>query len=294
MSRLREEGGFTLAELLVGSMLMIIVMSATLLVLDHMTTMSARTDRRVDVQDAARTASRQVARSLRNLAASPDRPGVVERDGAYDLVFRMVDKPRASGANDRNLRRVRYCLDAEDPDRAKLWEQTQRWDSPTSPSIPSDPGCPGVGWEGEAKLVADRVTNRANGLERPLWTYGQATLGQIASVKLNLFMNSDPAARPREVGLHTGVFLRNQNRSPTAAFTATEVGTQHVLLNGSASYDPEGQPLDFHWLVDGVEVGRGLVYDFYAQAPGQRTISLEVFDTGGLSSRSASQTVVFE
>lgn len=295
MKRLSQEDGFTLSELLVGAMLMIIVMTGTLAILDRFTAASSRTNSRVEIQDAARAASRQVSRSLRNLAASPDSPGVIERSGSYDLVFRMVDRPRAdAGANTRNLRRVRYCLDAGNPSQARLLEQTQRWNFATAPSMPPSSACPASGWDGTYRVVATRVTNRTGGQNRPLWTYSQATTGEVSGVKLNLFMNSEPKRRGREVGLETGVFLRNQNRAPTAAFTATTVGTQHVLLNGSASYDPEGQPLEFHWIVDGVEVGRGLVFDYYAPTAGQRSIAVEVVDPGGLVARSAAQTVLVQ
>ena len=60
----------------------------------------------------------------------------------------------------------------------------------------------------------------------------------MTSVKVNLFMNDDAAAREREVALQTGVFLRNQNRAPTGLFTAAPAGLRHVLLNGSTSSDP--------------------------------------------------------
>ena len=53
MTRLRQEDGFTLAELLVGAMLMVIVMSATLSVLDQVVKIGSRADRRVDLQDQA-------------------------------------------------------------------------------------------------------------------------------------------------------------------------------------------------------------------------------------------------
>jgi type II secretory pathway pseudopilin PulG len=294
MNALRRQDGFTMAELLVGMTLMMIVMAATLLVLDQFTVMSKRADGRTDVQDQARNASRQIARSLRNLAASPDAPGVVERAGAYNLVFRTVDKPRAdAAANTRNLKRVRYCLDSSDPARGRLLEQTMQWNSPTAPPIPTATECPTTAW-GAHRVLADGVANRTGATDRPLWEYGVTAGGQIASVKLNLLMKGKSQSDSREVGLHTGVFLRNQNRAPTAEFTATAVGVRHVLLNGSASQDPEGQPLDFHWYANGVEVGRGLVFDYYASAGGSKTFQLEVFDPGGISSRSLAQTVVIQ
>ena len=292
MSRLRDERGFTLAELLVGAMLMIIVMTASLGVLDNLRRLGQRTDARVELQDQARQTSRTLARSLRNVAPSPAIPTVIERAGSYDLVFRAVDRPRAdAGSNVRNLRRVRYCLDASDPDRARLLEQSQRWSSELPPAIPAGTSCPAADW-GSSRLVADHLTNRTGGADRALWTYTQTTTGQVVGVKVNLFLNDEPQSEDREVALQTGVFLRNQNRAPTALFTAAPAGVRHVLLNGSTSSDPEGDPLDYFWFVNGVEVGHGLIFDYAAPAGGAYALRLDVRDPSGMLGRSPTQTVV--
>ena len=292
MNRLADEDGFTLAELLVGAMLAIIVLSASLTTLDQFRKMSARTDDRVGLQDQARQVSRELARSLRNVAPSPEFPAVIGRAAPYDIVFRTVDRPRAdSAANVRNLRRVRYCLDATDPDRATLLEQTQRWNTQTAPLMPAGTSCPSADW-GASRLVADHLTNRSGGADRPLWTYRQTSTGQVTGVKLSLFMNDQPDLRDNEVALETGVFLRNQNRAPTALFTAAPAGVRHVLLNGSTSSDPEGDPLDYIWFVNGVEVGRGLIFDYAATAGGSYEFRLDVRDPSGLLGRSPTQTVV--
>jgi type II secretory pathway pseudopilin PulG len=291
MSRIGREEGFTLVELLVGAMLMIIIMSASLGVLEQFTRLSARTDQRVELQDHARQASRTLARSLRNVAPSPEFPTIIERAGSYDLVFRAVDRPRASGANTRNLRRVRYCLDASDPDRARLLEQTQRWNTTTAPALPSSTSCPGSEW-GSSRVVADQLTNRSGETERALWAYEQTASGQITSVKVSLFMNDDPETPAREVALQTGVYLRNQNRAPSALFTAAPAGVRHVVLNGSTSSDPEGDPLNYFWFVNDVEVGRGLIYDYTAPTGGTYQLRLDVRDPSGLLGRSPIQTVV--
>ena len=291
MSRLRAEDGFTLPELLVGALLMIIVMSASLSVLDNLTRLSKRTDERIDLQDKARQASRELARSLRNVAPSPEFPTVIERAGQYDLVFRTVDRPRASGANVRNLRRVRYCLDASNPDRARLLEQTQRWTTQTAPATPVGTACPAATWD-SSRLVADRLTNRSGGTDRPLWSYTQTANGEVTAVKVNLFMSDEPQSRDHEVALETGVFLRNQNRAPTALFTAAAAGARHVLLNGSESSDPEGDPLDYYWFVNGVEVGNGLIFDYPAPSGGSYQFRLDVRDPSGMLGRSPIETVV--
>jgi prepilin-type N-terminal cleavage/methylation domain-containing protein len=294
MSRLGREDGFTLVELLVGAMLMLIIASASLGVLDQFRRMSTRTDQRVELQDKARQASRTLARSLRNIAPSPEFPTVIERAGSFDLVFRAVDRPRASGANTQNLKRVRYCLDASDPDRARILEQTQRWNSATAPPLPGSTSCtttPTADW-GTPRVVADLLTNRSGAEDRPLWSYEQTSSGQITAVKVNLFMNDEPETRVREVALQTGVYLRNQNRAPSALFTAAPAGVRHVVLNGSTSSDPEGDPLDYSWFVNGVEVGRGLIYDYAAPSGGTYELRLDVRDPSGLLGRSPTQTVV--
>jgi len=290
MRRLEQEHGFSLVELLVGAMLMIIVMSASLSVLDNLRRLGSRTDARVELQDQARDTSRELARSLRNIAPSPAIPTVIERADAYDLVFRAVDRPDVNrGSNVRNLRRVRYCLDASDPDRARLLEQTQRWTTATPPAVPSSTACPAAAW-GSSRVIADHLTNRAGG-DRPLWTFGQEASGEITSVKVNLFLNDNPDQADHEVALQTGVYLRNQNRAPTALFTAAAAGVRHVLLNGSTSSDPEGDPLDYYWFANGVEVGRGLIFDYAAPTGGTYEVRLDVRDPSGLLGRSGTVTV---
>ena len=80
MSRLRNEDGFTLAELLVGAMLMIIVMSASLGVLDQVRRLGQRTDSAGGPAGPGPAGRRRtLARSLRNVAPSPEFPAVIER-----------------------------------------------------------------------------------------------------------------------------------------------------------------------------------------------------------------------
>ena len=47
----------------------------------------------------------------------------------------------------------------------------------------------------------------------------------------------------------SSIFLRNQNEAPVADFTATAAGTRTVILNGSASTDPEGRTLAYDWFL---------------------------------------------
>jgi hypothetical protein len=292
MSRLRNEDGFTLAELLVGAMLMILVMTASLAVLDQTRLLGTEANQRVEMQDHARQVTRTLAREIRNVAPTPEAPSVIESSSAYELVFRTVDRPQTgSTPNVRNLRRVRYCLDASDPDRARLLEQTQRWTTATPPSIPASTTCPSAAW-GSSRVVGDHLTNQSNGRNRALFTYGTTSTGQIMSVKVNLFLNNDPRTPNVEVASQTGIYLRNQNRVPTAVFTAAPAGVRHVLLNGSTSSDPEGEPLTYIWFVNGAEVGRGLTFDYAAPAAGSYQLRLDVRDPSGLVDSSDTRTLV--
>jgi hypothetical protein len=102
----------------------------------------------------------------------------------------------------------------------------------------------------------------------------------------------NPGKRPAETSLVTTVFLRNQNRAPTARFSAVPSGTS-IVLNGSDSSDPEERALYYEWWKAGspdVKIGDGIVY-IYAAPPGDNTIYLLVKDQADLSNQAPDQTV---
>lgn len=293
MRRLGAEDGFTLHELMIGMVLMLIVVSATLTVLEQFTLMGKNSERRVDMQEQARNAVRQMSRSLRNVAGSSETADVIERANPYDLIFKVVDESgAAAGSNAQRLQRVRFCLDTTSgTSRGRIREQVQTWTTAAAPAMPTSTACPSATW-GSSRVLADNVTNRANGQNRSVWSY-RLTNGQVSAVRMNLFMDENVNSQPRETSLSSGVFLRNQNRPPVAAFTATPAGINHVLLNGSGSYDPEGHPLDMVWTSNGVEIGQGVNFDWNAGSSGARTITLTVSDPSDLTG-SVTQTVVVE
>jgi hypothetical protein len=130
-------------------------------------------------------------------------------------------------------------------------------------------------------VVSDVVNVR-----RPIFTYDTTVTTSISTVNLDLFVDDQLGKGPPETKISTGVFLRNQNRLPEARFTATPTA-QGVLLNGSASRDPEGQPLTYVWYANGVEIGRGVTF-LHATSPGASpAYSLRVFDPAGLGGTSA-------
>ncbi len=294
-----EQSGISLPELLLSMVLMLIVLGATLATFTNFESDSARSAARNESQDAVRRNVGQMTKELRNLASpSAYAPQAVELALPADLVFQTVDPvgPNA-GANVSNLRRMRYCL--EDGPRARMWMQWETWITSTPPAVPSVAVCPGTGWDGE-QVVAQGVTNA----DRAVFTYNAAAATAVSAVNVDLFVDMDPLRPPGETRLRSGAFLRNQNRAPTAAFTWSEAAAGKVVLNGSTSSDPEGQPLTYVWMSSqgGVpkKLGEGITCEcptntdaFPTQrlTPGTYTLWVEVKDPGGLSTKSANQIV---
>lgn len=266
MSRLCEQRGTTLIELLIAMTMMLMVTGATLMVFDALQDNGRRNQQVNDAQDQARTAVDRLARELRNLAspsvltdAATIQPLAVEKAEPFDLVFLTVGETKddvPGNLNDANIRRVRYCLDAADPDRGVLRMQWQTWTDRASAPQPAPPttACPSsdAGWVGDM-AVAENLVNRSGGRNIALFLYDNTILERITRIRTRAVVDPTPGTAPAEVALASGVVLRNQNRVPIADFSVsngTAVGT--LILNGSASTDPENQRLNYEWKVDGV------------------------------------------
>jgi type II secretory pathway pseudopilin PulG len=302
MSRLRvdhgERGEITLVGLLVAMIIFAGILGATLTLFGSSQNTSRLATERIEAADRARDATDRIAKSLRNLASpSIDQPLAIDSAGPYDLVFKTVEpsRPAAGSLNLTATKRIRYCLRTTDPTREQLIEQTQTWTTSAPPTAPVAVGC-GVrtGWT-RTEIIADRITNIIGGAARPLFTYNSATPAAISEVHTELFVDPDPNSSARETTLSSGVFLRNQNRRPTARFTVTP-SASGLVLNGSASVDPEGETLQYHWTVNGVAVGNtdgsNVTFTYPLAAPAtNRVIQLRVVDPGGLDDTSATETV---
>jgi type II secretory pathway component PulJ len=280
----------TLIELLIASMLMLIVSAAALTTLDQFTRLGKNSERRLDQQDRVRTAARSIVHELRDVAASPERPTIIEQSDDYDIVFKTVVDGASSGENTMHLQRVRYCL-AGDRNSATVRQQTQTWTEATPPAIPSTATCPSDTW-GSSKVVAEDITNRAGSQERPIFNYRRTAAGEVQSISVKLYLDADRSLEPPEALAETGIFLRNQNRLPVATFTATPAGIGHILLNASDSVDPEDQPLEVRWFDGSKAIGRGTIFDYNAKTRGAHQITVEVTDVGGLVGRYGPVSVV--
>jgi hypothetical protein len=324
MSRLRDESGITVVELAVAAFISLVVFGATLTVFEAMQREQQLTRAMNDAQQQARQGADRLARHLRNLASPADSltgsptasqlPRSVEQALPFDLIFKdIADGPvTAPATNPANVRRVRYCVQTSgpigttgriaSPQRGVLWMQTQTTGAgmatlPASP--PSDAACPGPTGAGNwatSRIVADYLTNADAATARPLFRYsddeGEVTgtdgpaRERITRVEASLYVDPQPASRPKEAVITTSVVLRNQNRPPSATFTLTNLSsvTCSIQLNGSASEDPEAKRLGFTWFDNGVPVpgtdDRVVVQTSLAK--GSHALTLRVEDPAGL------------
>jgi hypothetical protein len=298
---LLEESGTTLIELLVVSVLMITVLGATLTVFNTFETTTATNRHLNDAQDQVRFAVDGLAKELRNLASPTNElPEALNRAEPQDLVFLSVANAKPSGsANARNTRRVRYCVDGE----GRLWRQEQTWTTAAAPAMPGGTDCPDSGWASQ-RVAADNIVNGGRAVFD--YTPASAGLSEITDIASTLFVDVNPGRPPKETTLHGTVFLRNQNREPTASFSAEIAGGQ-ILLNASQSTDPEGRGLEFYWYDEGTTendcgtvppeitgtgcVGVGIVFNYTPPAPGHRNVHVVARDPAGLTSTAATQDV---
>jgi hypothetical protein len=292
-----ERGEIGLIQLLVATSVFLVVMAATLGVFAAGQTLNTQANARNDIQDRARVALDTMARQLRNLASpTPEQPQAVDKASPYDLVFQTVDAvgPNA-GLNAANVERVRYCLGTTAATSTILYRQEQRWTAQTTPASPSTAACPsastGTGLWGTATQVANAVTNLSNGQSRPLFTYDSATAASVTLIHAQLYEDADPTRPPAETTLSTGVFLRNQNRPPTSSFTADTSVPGKIVLNGSQSADPEGEPLTYVWYDGASKIGDGIRYDYPVTRATSHVLQLKVYDPAGLEGDSLTQTV---
>lgn len=304
-----NERGFTLVELMVAMTMSLIVFGLIGTSLVAYQKNSARTTRQNDSQDQARIAIDRIVRELRNVAGLRATPTLIESAGPYDIVFQTVGRtaPAGGSANSTGTQRVRYCLPADPAPGAASKEvlivQTQTWTTATAPANPwpvsggVSPTCPSTPSGGSVTTarLAESVTNRYAGEDRPAFTFDSTTLSQITSVGINLFVDGDVNQSPEEIQLRSAAFIRNQNQPPVASFTASPTGAGHVLLNAGASSDPDNQPITFKWYrVNGTtrtQIGTSGLLD-YAPGAGTYSIELEVTDSGGLVSKQTKTVVI--
>jgi prepilin-type N-terminal cleavage/methylation domain-containing protein len=254
----RDERGFTLIELLLVMSMALVILGATLTSFTNYYRSQKTNQTLNDSAQESRNAMDLAARQLRNLANQDpsQQTTTIARALPFDLVFQTSDPSR---------KWVRYCLDTSatagqpsSANRGMLWEsETATAAAPTGAMMGS---CPGTGWVSR-RIVADHVMNRTGGVDRGVFSYGckiDAPVGcpssaaghtRITNIGAQMFVDPNPGKAPSELRVVSSIFLRNQNEAPVADFNTTAAGTRTVILNGSASTDPEGRTLAYDWFL---------------------------------------------
>lgn len=328
MKTIRQQDGFTLIELLVGMALSLVVLCATLTILDSYMNESTINTQNNDAQNRARLAVDTVVWQLRNVASPVSQPKLLERATPYDVVFQTIGSQL--GSNVSGDERVRYCVPSDPAPGSSSTEvlirETQTWNTSTTPASPwtSDPTvtipCPDVPlpaggggtWRVTSTRLVNSLTNRYQArTDRPTFYFNNGALDNdsvaatdlpsVTSVQIDLFVNPTPRQSSRESELRSSAFLRNQTHAPIATFTYTPQGGGSVLLNGATSYSPDGYDLSYGWscLSAGCPAAStlsastdGLVT--WQPGPGTYTVELTVTDPNGLSGTSGPQQVVVQ
>ena len=215
-------------------------------------------NKRNDTTELARDALDTQVRQLRNLAKRVQSP-VIDTLASYDLIFQTSDPSRTW---------VRYCLNTDAPastERARLWtaELAVAASATTSPVTAAMRGdVPGD------RLVEDpggrRLRDQPPRRPRPadvrvhvhhghgelhlepghLRPGGQHRRAAVRSTRR-------PGTGPTELRVASGVYLRNQNQAPVAAFVSSRgSASRTIVLNASGSTDYEGRTMDYYWFKD--------------------------------------------
>jgi len=254
----RDERGFTLIELLLVMSLALVLLGATLTSFTNFYRSSKTNQTLNDTAQTARDSMDLAARQLRNLANQDpsQQTTTIARALPFDLVFQTSDPSR---------KWVRYCLDTSatagqpsSASRGMLWESETA--TSTAPTASMMGTCPGTGWVAR-RIVADFATNRIGGRDLPVFTYGCAIgapagcpssasdYTRITNINAQMYVDTNPGTAPEELRVVSSIFLRNQNEAPVAEYSSTAAGTRTLILNGSASTDPEGRTLAYDWFL---------------------------------------------
>ena len=258
MNAHRDERGFTLIELLLVMSLALGILGATLTSFTNYYRSQKTNQTLNDSAQESRNAMDLAARQLRNLANQDpsQQTTTIARALPFDLVFQTSDPSR---------KWVRYCLDTaatggqpSSANRGMLWESETA--TATAPNSSMMGSCPGTGWVSR-RIVSDHVTNRRAGIDRSVFTYSCAASApagcpasaadhtRITNINAQLWVDPNPGKAPAELRVVSSIFLRNQNEAPVADFNSAAAGSRTVILNGSASTDPEGRTLAYDWFL---------------------------------------------
>ena len=122
MSRMHKEDGFTIVEVLIVSVLMLIVLGATLTTFESFQQSVSTNQKQNEAQDTARNAIDLMLRDLRNLASpTTDEPLALDLNEAQQIIFQSEGRLKPLDSfNAANTTRVRYCLSTSGTSTARF------------------------------------------------------------------------------------------------------------------------------------------------------------------------------
>jgi type II secretory pathway pseudopilin PulG len=293
---LRDEQGISLTEVLVAMTLAVVVFGIAVSAFSAFVNERARTDRRTESQDQARTAVTRVSADLRSaMSAGGAGSEPIQQRSSFDLVFLLplrTATPAALATNPRGLTHVRLCLDASSGGDGRLWRQTAPYGT-GSPTAPATSTCPSSAWPRQ-EVVASNLVNHRTSPATPLFTWTLDPAGQVTDVAVRPVVDVDLGTGKPPTQLRTKVALRNSNRPPTAALNCQGLANGHAVCDASGSTDPDGEALSFTWTMDGTPLP--LEATFRLDQPSLPSGSSHVFtvtvkDSGGLTT-TETRTVV--
>ena len=302
MRAVADDRGFTLIELLVAMLISTIVMGSVVYLFTSFIDDNRYAGLRDEATYDAQIVVDRISRELRSATAPSAGAPTIQKAGSYDLVFQTVSATGTPpSGNATNEIWVRYCLDGNDT----LWRQSTSTSASTI-TMPDTSACPSRNntWVTTTTELND-VTNEVGGdTSRPLFTYGptgwQSTgTSAITSTEVAMYVDKNPGHLPGPTELTSGIYLRNALSAPTASFTVTKTtvspGTDDILLNASASSDPNGQVLSYQWY-RGTSCSSQIYataqqYDAGDFSTTPQSFGLTVTDTAGLASPCQTQEV---
>lgn len=199
--RLRDEGGFTLAELQVSMVIMLVIAFAALLSLDVFGSGAAVTSRLTSAEDAARRDVGRIVSVLRNAGAPAPTSGAVPATIIQaldnDLVMRSTAWPGESATGTTGTHIVRLCLETA---TKTVWFDGLR--AGTAGSSSPGSACPSTASGWTHVPMAKNVINDAS---NPLFRYGP---NPVRSVGLTLRTEGGSTAKSRPLKVESGGALR--------------------------------------------------------------------------------------
>jgi hypothetical protein len=282
-----------LTELLVGMVMALAVLGATMGALEVFFRQGGRANKQGQAQDSARTAVDRMTRLLRD-GVNPS-GGPVEASGSYEIVFLAPSASAPLTNNPQGLMHTRFCLDATNTADEKLWMQTAPYNSTLQPTPPATTSCPSTSaaWTA-SQLLAGNLVNKYTATAKPLFNSTTDASGAVTDVAFDAWVDADAAGGAPASRLQSSVTLRNLNHAPTAVITCAASGNGHVACDASASTDSDGQTLFYAWKMDGATLTgqSGYSLDKSGLSSGSvHTFTVTVSDPAGASSSATSAAV---